>query len=133
MSYDKAYAGGWQDGSSGMTPINAAALNHMEEGIEAASEPKYKWQHLSDSSYTVTIAANSGTTYTFPNNITMPLIDDYTRFVVPRTSNSQIVATGWSFDSDGHLSVYLRNLTSSSATVYVRAYLIYLRNDLQWT
>jgi hypothetical protein len=33
MSYSKYYSGGWQDGSSGGTPITAEALNHMEQGI----------------------------------------------------------------------------------------------------
>ena len=33
MSYNKYYSGGWQDGSSGGTPITADALNHMEQGI----------------------------------------------------------------------------------------------------
>lgn len=33
MSYSKYYSGGWQDGSSGATPITAEALNHMEQGI----------------------------------------------------------------------------------------------------
>ena len=33
MSYSKYYSGGWQDGSSGGTPITADALNHMEQGI----------------------------------------------------------------------------------------------------
>lgn len=36
MSYTKAYAGGWQNGSAGSTPIDAAALNTMEAGIETA-------------------------------------------------------------------------------------------------
>lgn len=33
MSYSKYYLGGWQDGSSGGTPITADALNHLEQGI----------------------------------------------------------------------------------------------------
>lgn len=33
MSYSKYYSGGWQDSSSGGTPITAEALNHMEQGI----------------------------------------------------------------------------------------------------
>ena len=33
MSYSKYYSGGFQNGSSGGTPITAEALNHMEQGI----------------------------------------------------------------------------------------------------
>lgn len=36
MPYTKAYAGGWQNGSAGSTPIDAAALNTMETGIQTA-------------------------------------------------------------------------------------------------
>lgn len=36
MPYTKAYAGGWQNGSAGSTPIDAAALNTMENGIQTA-------------------------------------------------------------------------------------------------
>ena len=36
MPYTKAYAGGWQNGSAGTTPIDAASLNVMEAGIQTA-------------------------------------------------------------------------------------------------
>ena len=36
MPYTKAYAGGWQNGSAGTTPIDAASLNTMETGIQTA-------------------------------------------------------------------------------------------------
>jgi microcystin-dependent protein len=36
VPYTKAYAGGWQNGSGGSTPIDAAALNTMEAGIQTA-------------------------------------------------------------------------------------------------
>jgi hypothetical protein len=36
VPYTKAYAGGWQNGSAGSTPISAASLNTMEAGIETA-------------------------------------------------------------------------------------------------
>ena len=38
MSYEKYYAGGWQSGEAGGTPITPEALNHMEEGISNAAE-----------------------------------------------------------------------------------------------
>lgn len=37
MSYSPYYEGGWKVGSSGGTPITAAALNHMDDGIAAAA------------------------------------------------------------------------------------------------
>lgn len=33
MAYNKYYANGWQNNEEGETPITAAALNHMEDGI----------------------------------------------------------------------------------------------------
>lgn len=36
MPYTKAYAGGWQNGSAGTTPIDAASLNVMEAGVQTA-------------------------------------------------------------------------------------------------
>ena len=130
MSYDKAYAGGWQDGSTGQTPINADALNHMEEGIVAANEPKYKWQPFV--SGTITISANGSRTYAI-EDVTLPTIDGYTRFVIPRTSTSQAVVTGFGFDGNDHLTVFLRNLTSSDVEFTVRGVLMYLSNDNRWT
>ena len=38
MGYEKYYPGGWQSGEAGGTPITPEALNHMEEGIEAAAD-----------------------------------------------------------------------------------------------
>lgn len=41
MAYTKYYSGGWQNASSGNTPITAAALNHIEQGIiDASSVPQ---------------------------------------------------------------------------------------------
>lgn len=36
MVYTPTYPGGWQSGVSGATPITAAALENMEDGIAAA-------------------------------------------------------------------------------------------------
>lgn len=128
MSYDKAYAGGWQDGSSGQTPINAAALNHMEEGIVAANEPEYKWRgFVSDG---VTLGANESMTYTV-TTVTMPEIDGYTRQAIPRASRSQVVVTGYAFDGES-LNVFVRNLTSSSVSFTVRGLLLYLNDNNKW-
>jgi hypothetical protein len=129
MSYDKVYSGGWQDGSTGQTPINADALNHMEDGIVAANEPEYKWKpFVSD---TITLAANGSTTYAV-TGVTLPTIDGYTRFVIPRASKTQAVVTGFGFDSNDHLTVFLRNLTSSSVEFTVRGILMYLSDDNRW-
>lgn len=38
MGYEKYYSGGWKSGETGGTPITPEALNHMEEGIEAAAD-----------------------------------------------------------------------------------------------
>lgn len=37
MAYTPYYSGGWQSGEEGNTPITPAALNNMENGIEAAN------------------------------------------------------------------------------------------------
>lgn len=50
MAYDRYYTGGWQDGESGNTPITAAALNHIEDGLVAITE---------SSTLTITRTANS--------------------------------------------------------------------------
>lgn len=38
MAYTPFYTGGWKDYPNTTTPITAAALNHIEEGIEAAAQ-----------------------------------------------------------------------------------------------
>lgn len=38
MSYNKYYAGGWQSGEVGATPITPEALNHIEDGITQTYE-----------------------------------------------------------------------------------------------
>ena len=129
MSYDKAYAGGWQDGSSGQTPINAAALNHMEEGIVAANEGKIKWRGFVSEG--VTLAANESMTYTV-TTVDMPDMDGYAKFAIPRASRSQVVVTGYAFNGNT-LDVFVRNLTSSSVSFTVRGLLLYLSYDNQWT
>lgn len=37
MAYSKYYSGGWKNNEDGNTPITAAALNHMENGIVSAN------------------------------------------------------------------------------------------------
>lgn len=95
-----------------------------------SSKPPYKWQpFVSDA---VTLAANGSTTYTV-TGVTLPTIDGYTRFVIPRSSKSQAVVTGFGFDENDHLTVFLRNLTSSSVEFTVRGVLMYLDNNNKWT
>lgn len=50
MAYDRYYTGGWQDGESGNTPITAASLNHIEDGLVTITEP---------SALTITYVSNS--------------------------------------------------------------------------
>lgn len=38
MAYSKYYPNGWADNEAGGTPITAASLNHMEDGIAAAQQ-----------------------------------------------------------------------------------------------
>lgn len=38
MAYSKYYPNGWADNESGGTPITAASLNHIENGIAAAQQ-----------------------------------------------------------------------------------------------
>ena len=95
-----------------------------------SSKPPYKWKSfVSDS---ITLAANDGTTYTV-STVTIPTLDGYSRFIIPRASKSQVTVTGWAFDADNHPTVMVRNLTSSSQSFTVRGIMMYLNDDLQWT
>lgn len=38
LSYERVYPSGWRDRPNTTTPINQAALNHLEDGIVAATE-----------------------------------------------------------------------------------------------
>jgi hypothetical protein len=99
------------------------------DGFDSSKLP-YKWKpFVSDA---VTLAANGSTTYTV-TSVTLPTIDGYTRFVIPRASKSQAVVTGFGFDENDHLTVFLRNLTSSSVEFTVRGVLMYLDNNNKWT
>lgn len=101
--------------------------------INYGNNPPFLWKNLVSSDYSTTLAADEGKVYIFPNTITMPEKDGYTRLVLPRTSNTQAVATGYNIDSNNNINVYLKNLRSQSSTVLVRAVLIYLKDDLKWT
>ena len=95
-----------------------------------SSKPPFKWKSfVSDA---ITLAANDGTTYTI-STVTIPTLDGYSRFVIPRASKSQVTVTGWAFDADDHPTVMVRNLTSSSQSFTVRGLLMYLNDDNQWT
>lgn len=102
-------------------------------GSITSGSPPFLWKNLVSSDYSITLTADEGKTYMFPSTITMPERAGYTRLVLPRTSNTQAVATGYNIDSNNNINVYLKNLRSQSSTVLVRAVLIYLKDDLKWT
>ena len=127
MSYDKAYAGGWQDGSSGMTPINADALNHMEQGI---IDGQRLWKALPAQQVTAESGGNIiAMTEAFPERT------GYTRRVTNlRSANSNLVIIGWRWASDGiHPEIRIRNLSSSAVTDYINLDYEYYSNEQQWT
>lgn len=100
--------------------------------IDYGNNPPFQWR--TGTSEALTLTADEGKVYNFPSsNFTMPNISGYTRMVIPRTSNTNTVATGYGFNDDNTLNVYIRNLKSSSSNLYIRVFLFYLRNDLQWT
>ena len=127
MSYDKVYSGGWQDGSSGMTPINADALNHMEQGI---IDGQRLWKAVS----AVQVTAESGA-----NIIAMteafPELTGYTRRVTNlRSANSNLVIVGWRWASDNiHPEIRIRNLSGSAITDYINMDYEYYSDEQQWT
>ena len=65
MGYKKYYQDGWKSGVEGGTPITPEALNHMEDGIEAANENMLNIQHITDDEHIVPSGANLNA-YTSP-------------------------------------------------------------------
>lgn len=128
MSYDKVYSGGWQDGSTGQTPINADALNHMEAGIEAANVQRL-WKQVM---YTATVTASADR---FTMEEKFPAREGYTRMVtnIKTSSNNQWI-TGWFVGGTDGETVTLRlNNGSGSTSVTVVCVYEYYSNDCQWT
>lgn len=127
MSYDKAYAGGWQDGSTGQTPINADALNHMEQGI---IDSQRLWKAVSAVQVTATSGANIiAMTEAFPEKT------GYTRRVTNlRSANSLLVIVGWRWASDNiHPEIRIRNISNSEITDYINMDYEYYPDAAQWT
>lgn len=127
MSYDKVYSGGWQDGSSGMTPINADALNHMEQGI---IDGQRLWKALPPQQ----ITAESGLNV-IEMSEAFPERTGYTRRVTNlRSLNSNLVIVGWRWASDNiHPSIRIRNLSNSPITDYINLDYEYYSDAQQWT
>lgn len=64
MAYEKYYENGWKNNEEGATPITAAALNHMEEGIVDLDE------QVSDLSSKLTTHETLTATYIQNNYVT---------------------------------------------------------------
>ena len=127
MSYDKAYAGGWQDGSTGQTPINAEALNHMEQGI---IDSQRLWKAVSAVQVTATSGSNIiAMTEAFPEKT------GYTRRVTNlRSANSNLIIVGWRWASDNiHPEIRIRNISNSEITDYINMDYEYYSDEQQWT
>lgn len=127
MSYDKVYSGGWQDGSSGMTPINADALNHMEQGI---IDSQRLWKAVSAVQVTATSGANIiAMTEAFPEKT------GYTRRVTNlRSANSLLVIVGWRWATDNiHPEIRIRNISNSEITDFINMDYEYYPDAGQWT
>ena len=114
------------------TTLTGAIAEHESQINDLVNKPSMHWRHVASNDYSVSLGANEATTYTFPD-VTMPNISGYTRFAVPRTTSSNVVATGWAFDSSNHPMVYVRNLRSSSSSAMIRLNLFYLNNSLAWS
>ena len=127
MSYDKAYSGGWQDGSSGMTPINAEALNHMEQGI---IDGQRLWKALP--SQQVTAASGSNV---IAIDVSFPELTGYTRRVTNlRSANSQLIIVGWKWATDNiHPQIRIRNISNAEITDFINMDYEYYSDAQQWT
>lgn len=127
MSYDKVYSGGWQDGSSGMTPINADALNHMEQGI---IDGQRLWKAISPQQITAASGSNLITI-----DVSFPELTGYTRRVTNlRSANSQLIIIGWKWATDNiHPQIRIRNISDSSITDFINMDYEYYSDAQQWT
>lgn len=127
MSYDKVYSGGWQDGSSGMTPINADALNHMEQGI---IDGQRLWKAISPQQITAASGSNLITI-----DVSFPELTGYTRRVTNlRSANSQLIIIGWKWATDNiHPQIRIRNISNAEITDFINMDYEYYSDAQQWT
>ena len=128
MSYSKYYTGGWQDGESGATPINSAALNHMEDEIaNLSNKPALFWKTMS---YTGSLSA---TNQWLDTNVVFPARDGYTRSIIRISCDtSNAVVTGYDVKSGNYVSFRMRRFSDSTLTVTVTFICLYLKDSLQW-
>ena len=127
MSYDKVYSGGWQDGSSGMTPINADALNHMEQGI---IDGQRLWKALPAQQVTAASGSNA-----IAIDVSFPELTGYTRRVTNlRSANSQLIIVGWKWATDNiHPQIRIRNISNAEITDFINMDYEYYSDAQQWT
>lgn len=109
--------GKWGDGMS-MLSIKKLLTKILQ------SLPQYQWAAAED---TVTVAANAGYTHTF-TAITMPAKTGWSRQINARCSNDKVGMCGWTWDSNDHPQMIVRNLTSSGTGVVLRVCCIYIRD-----
>lgn len=127
MSYDKVYSGGWQDGSTGQTPINADALNHMEQGI---IDGQRLWKALPATQVTAASGSNLITI-----DVSFPELTGYTRRVTNlRSANSQLIIVGWKWATDNiHPQIRIRNISNAEITDFINMDYEYYSDAQQWT
>ncbi len=102
MSYEKVYEGGFRSGEAGGTPISPEALNHMEEGIAAASEKRIE-------AGTVSVAGQANRTVEQRVTFTKPFESRPTVVVSANTASPhQVFASPYSVDTDGFTVVLYR-------------------------
>lgn len=127
MSYDKVYSGGWQDGSTGQTQINADALNHMEQGI---IDGQRLWKALPATQVTAASGSNLITI-----DVSLPELTGYTRRVTNlRSANSQLIIVGWKWATDNiHPQIRIRNISNAEITDFINMDYEYYSDAQQWT
>lgn len=115
MAYTPYYNGGWKIGVSGGTPIAAAALNHMEEGIAAAvtlsdivlATGEYDFgQVAANTSTNATVSIGKTLSTTSYMVVTEPLTGNITAGVQSKTATS--------------FALFIRNVTGSQVSGKVR-------------
>ena len=119
MAYTPYYNGGWKIGVSGGTPIAAAALNHMEEGIAAAATLSDIIVASGEKAFEG-VAANGGTSSaTISIGKTLP----NTNYLVITNPVRGNITTGIQSKTTSQFDLFVKNLSSyetNSSTGLVR-------------
>ena len=114
---------GWDNDVAGLGVYMLSIKKLLTKIVQ--SLPQYQWKATEA---TITVGASAGYTHTF-TDITMPAKSGWGRQIIARCSNDKVALCGWTWDSDNHPQIIVRNLTTSGTGVVVRVCCLYLRNE----